>query len=107
MARITAVAFAALACVASASLAAPEPAKPGTPPPASSHAPVVQEKKAAEPKHDAKKPVAKAAAPAKTPWVSEWRKAYIAKNGHAPGASEKAPPKKAAAKTLPKYKRCT
>ncbi|MBV9842438.1 MAG: hypothetical protein JOY99_13070 [Sphingomonadaceae bacterium] len=79
----------ALSFFAGAALAAPEPAA-GPPPSNPSHVPH---------QPDVAKPATEAKA---KPYVSEWRKAYIAKHGHEPGASggpaAKEPVTKAAAR---------
>ena len=105
MARMTTLAILVLAGFSSAALATPEPAtKAATPPPpASSHAPAQPDTKAAATKPDAKTAEKDAKPDAKTAGMSAWRKAYVAKHGHEPGVAAK----KAAAKPLPKYKRCT
>ena len=116
MNRLTVTAVAAFALISTGAVLAEPPTEPGSPPPSdSSHAPKQPEAKTpttpkpAEAKPAEAKPVVKATEEGgKKPWVSEWRKAYVAKHGHEPGASaDKSAAGKKAAKPLPKYKRCT
>ena len=102
MARTILTALASLACGLALAGAT-------TPPPSdSSHVP--KQPPAATPKPAAEKPKPKAAPASAKPAMSAWRRAYVARTGHEPGAPAKAAhaaPAKKIAPSLPKKKRCT